>query len=173
MSDFDGHKADCIRHIALNRDEQAVRNAVSDYLVKEIGSGYLQGELCIPSLMMVAEDERESLPANVWGDFWIFWYNISGDTLVTVSGGNHSGRMTLNKKDGSYVVTEFEQTTDGAGYEASAKRIFGKHFDLFQNMHSNEGIREAARKEQLKEYVRRHQMNVNYYQDYGWNAVKL
>lgn len=173
MSDFDGHKADCIRHIALNRDEQAVRNAVSDYLVKEIGSGYLQGELCIPSLMMVAEDERESLPANVWGDFWIFWYNISGDTLVTVSGGNHSGRMTLNKKDGSYVVTEFEQTTDGAGYEASAKRIFGQHYDLYQYMHSNQDVSEAVRQEQLRQYISSKGLNVGYYKDFGWPAVKL
>ena len=31
------HKKDCIRHIAINRKEQALRNAMSDYLVKEIG----------------------------------------------------------------------------------------------------------------------------------------
>ncbi len=173
IADFDEHKKDCQRHIAINRKEQAVRDAMSEYLAKEIGEHYLKGDICIPSLLIVATDEKNSMKSRIWCDCWVMWYQIAGDTLKTVSGGNHPGCMTLQMRNGQPVVTAFEQTEDGAGNMASAKRIFGKHFDLFQNMHSNEGIREAARKEQLKEYVRRHQMNVNYYQDYGWNAVKL
>ena len=168
MCDFDGHKADCINYIANNREEQAVRQAISDYLMKEIGSQYAQGELCIPTLMMVYEEGEK-----VWGDFWIFWYNVSGDTLKTVSGGNHSGLMTLNKENGNYTVTAFEQTEDGAGNEASAKRIFDNHYDIYQNMHSNEEVREAVRKEQLHEYVKSHNLAVRYYQDFGWPAVEL
>ena len=173
MSDFDEHKADCIRYIDNNRHEQALRDVISDYLVREIGPQYAQGDLCVPVLMIVAEEDCETEIAWVWGDFWIFWYNISGDTLVTVSGGNHSGRMTLNKKDGSYVVTEFEQTTDGAGYEASAKRIFGQHYDLYQYMHSNQDVSEAVRQEQLRQYISSKGLNVGYYKDFGWPAVKL
>ena len=168
MSDFDGHKADCIRHIAINREEQAVRQAISDYLVSEIGEYYLKGELCVPVLMMVHEDSLQ-----VWGDFWVLWYNQSGDTLKCVSGGNHSGLMTLCKKDGRYQVISFEQTVDGAGNQASAKRIFGSYFDIYQNIHSNERVREAVRQEQLREYVKKHNLNVKYYQDYGWPAVEL
>jgi len=168
MSDFDEHKADCIRHIAINREEQAVRQAVSDYLVDEIGMQYLLGELCIPTLMMVHEEDER-----IWGDFWVFWYNVAGDTLKTVSGGNHSGLMTLSKEDGSYKVTSFEQTEDGAGNEASAKRIFGEYFDIYQNMHSNQDVREAVRKEQLQEYVKSLDIDIHYYQDYGWPAVEL
>lgn len=168
MSDFDGHKADCIRYIAINRREQAVRQAVSDYLIREIGTHYLQGELCIPTLMMVAETD-----SCIWGDFWVFWYNVSGDTLLTVSGGNHAGRMTLRYENGKPQVTDFEQTEDGAGNEASAKRIFGDHYDIYWNMHSNERVREAVRQEQLGEYIRCHGLNIRYYQDYGWPAVEL
>lgn len=173
MSDFDEHKADCIRYIEINRQEQALRKVISDYLVKEIGVNYLQGELCVPVLMMVAEEESDSMYSNVFGDFWVLWYNISGDTLKTVSGGNHSGCMTLLKEGKSWTVTDFEQTVDGAGNDLSAKRIFGKHYDVYQNMHSNEDVREAVRQEQLSEYVRQHKLSVHYYQDYGWPAVKL
>lgn len=168
MSDFDGHKADCIRYIAINRREQAVRQAVSDYLIREIGTHYLQGELCIPTLMMVTETD-----SCILGDFWVFWYNVSGDTLLTVSGGNHAGRMTLRYENGKPRVTDFEQTEDGAGNEASAKRIFGDHYDIYWNMHSNERVREAVRQEQLGEYIRCHGLNIRYYQDYGWPAVEL
>lgn len=168
MSDFDEHKADCIRYIANNRKEQALRDAISDYLVREIGVQYLQGELCIPTLMMVAEEDSV-----VYGDFWIFWYKLSGDTLQTVSGGNHTGRMAIAYHDGQPVVTAFEQTVDGAGNDASAKRIFGSHYDIYCNMHSNADVREAVRKEQLGEYIHRHNIPARYYQDYGWPAVKL
>ncbi|MBR4917844.1 MAG: hypothetical protein IKZ52_01330 [Bacteroidales bacterium] len=173
MSDFDGHKQDCIENIANSRKEQALRNAISDYLVKEIGLQYSPGELCIPVLMLVSTEEQNAQKALVWGDFWMFNYNLVGDTLKTVSGGNHSGSMTVQKQGDKLTVTSFEQTEDGAGNEASAKRIFGKHFDVYQNMHSNQDVREAVRKEQLKEYVKQHELNVRYYQDFGWDAVAL
>ena len=164
MSDFDEHKQDCINYIANNRKEQALRDAISDYLVHEIGEHYQKGELCIPVLMMVHEQED-----SVWGDFWVNWYNIAGDTLKCISGGNHPGCMTLD----GLTITGFEQTVDGAGNEASAKRIFGSYYDIYHNMHSNEQVREAVRKEQLGEYVKRHGLPFRYYQDYGWPAVEL
>ena len=173
MSDFDEHKQDCIRYIAINRKEQAVRDAISDYLVKEIGSQYRQGEICVPSLMIVSSEETDSLQARVLGDFWVYWYEAAGDTLKTVSGGNHSGCMTLTQENGAIKVTDFEQTEDGAGFEPSAKRIFGDRFDVYQNMHSNQDVREAVRKEQLKEYVQSHNLEFRYYQDFGWEAVEL
>ena len=173
MSDFDEHKQDCIRHIEINRKEQAVRDAMGEYLVNEIGKHYQQGEVCVPTLMIVATDESDSTKAQVWCDCWIDWYRVAGDTLKTVSGGNHSGCMTLQLKDGKPVVTAFEQTLDGNRYLPSAKRIFGKHYDVYEGMHSKQDVREAARKEQLREYVLRHKLNIRYYQDYGWDAVEL
>lgn len=161
MSDFDGHKADCINYIANNRREQALRDAISDYLIREIGCQYLQGEICIPTLMMVAEED-----SIIYGDFWIMWYNLAGDTLKMVSGGNHSGKMTIAESNGTFVVTAFEQTLDGAANEPSAKRIFGTHYDIYHSMHSNESVREAVWQEQLSEYIRRHNLSARYYQDY-------
>ncbi|MBO6077160.1 MAG: hypothetical protein J6P66_00215 [Bacteroidaceae bacterium] len=173
MCDFDEHKQDCIRYIENNRREQALRDAISDYLIKEIGMQYRQGELCIPTLMIVSAQEISADMAWVWGDFWIWWYNHKGDTLMTVSGGNHSGLMTIQQQDGKFSVLSFEQTVDGAGNDASARRIFRSHYDIYQNMHSNQDVREAVRREQLTEYVKSHNLNISYYKDYGWDAIKL
>ena len=162
MADFDDHKADCIRYIANNRKEQAVRQAISDYLLREIAPYYLQGELCVPSLMMVREED-----SCVWGDFWVFWYNIAGDTLKTVSGGSHPGMMTLTYTNNKPQVVDFERVEDGSRFMPTAKRIFGDYLDIFMNMHSNESVREAVRREQLSEYVQRNNLNVHFYQDYG------
>lgn len=174
MSDFDEHKADCIRYIAINRQEQYLRDGISDYLVHEIGSQYEQGDLCVPVLMIVAEEECETEYAFVWGEFWVYNYQIVGDTLKTVSGGCHAGRMTISEgvADSLYVAG-FWQTEDGAGNDASARRIFSSHYDIYMNMHSNENVREAVRQEQLREYIRRHSLNIHYYQDYSWPAVEL
>ena len=171
MADFDGHKADCLRHIEIARQEQAVRDAITDYLVREIGEHYLKGDLCIPSLMIVAADEVSDTEAHVWCDSWVFWYSPAGDTLKCVSGGNHSGLMTLALQDGKPMVKGFEQTVDGAGWLPSAHRIFGSHYDVFQNMHSNHDVQEAVRREQLRYYLKRHNLPYSYYQDYGWPAV--
>lgn len=173
MCDFDGHKADCIRHIAISRKEQAIRNAISDYLVNEIGKDYLQGQLCIPILLIVATEDADSANTKVWCDCWVDWYNVAGDTLKTVSGGNHSGCMSVALQNGKPVVTAFERTLDGSGFLPSAKRIFGKHYDVFQDMNSNQEVRNAARKEQLQDYVKQHKLSVKCYQDYGWPAVEL
>jgi hypothetical protein len=40
-------------------------------------------------------------------------------------------------------------------------------------MHSDERVREAVRQEQLREYVKRNNLKVSCYQDYGWPAVEL
>jgi hypothetical protein len=103
----------------------------------------------------------------------VLWYNLSGDTLKCVSGGNHAGCMAMSKTDGKYTVTSFEQTVDGAGNVASAKRIFGSYYDIYENIHSSDNVRKAVRRMQLQEYVKRHQMDVHYYQDYGWPAEEL
>ena len=155
--------------------EQLLNDAINDYLVKEIGSQYAQGDVCIPALTRVATEDQDAEQMRVWGDFWIFNYKLAGDTLKTVSGGNHSGCITLVRanNDSPMTVTSFEQTVDGAGNVASAKRIFGQYYDKFQKVQSDQAAREAARKAQLKEYVGQHGLNARYYQDYGREAVAL
>lgn len=135
IADFDDHKADCIRHIAISRREEAEREAVSAYLVREIAPYYVKGDRCIPAIMLVDVEEHGDGTLTLWGDFMVEWYNYAGDSLCFVSGGNHSGRMTLEEKDGGFVVTSFEQTTDGAGFTESAKRIFGERYPIFENVH--------------------------------------
>lgn len=173
IADFDLHKADCIRHIAINRWEQKLRAGITSFLIEEFGTKYTQGDLCIPVLMIVAEEDCETEIAWVWGDFWVFNYKIAGDTLKTISGGNHPCRLQISELADSLYVMGYDPVEDGAGNDKSAREIFGKHYDVYQNMHSNEQVREAVRKEQLSEYVKQNGLPYRYYQDYGWPTVEL
>ena len=123
--------------------------------------------------MIVAEEDCETEIAWVWGDFWVFNYKIAGDTLKTISGGNHPCRLQIGELSDSLYVMGYDPVEDGAGNDKSAREIFGKHYDVYQNMHSNEQVREAVRKEQLREYVKQNNLKVSCYQDYGWPAVEL
>lgn len=147
--------------------------AVNDYLVNVIGKNYAEAEYCIPCLILVSTDDGNKEDVLVWGDFWVFNYDLSGDTLKTVSGGNHPGLMHLKKTANGYEVTAFDAVEDGAGNLESAKRIFGDKFDSYQEISSLQEKREDMRLRLTADYVREHGLSATMLQDYGWPAVAL
>ena len=103
--------------------------AIDHYFVDSVGSHYSKGEFCIPSHTIVAVDEQNAEDIRVWGDFWVFNYNLEGDTLKCVSGGSHPGLAHVQQVDGQFQVTAFDAVEDGSRYLPTAKRIFGERFD--------------------------------------------
>ena len=154
-------------------DAAACDAAVADYLVNVIGKNYAEGELCIPSPFVISSDFGNPEDVKVLGDFWVFNYNQSGDTLKTVAGGNHPGLMHLKKTDKGIKVVSFEVVEDGAGNLESAKKIFGDQFESFQEINSNQEKREDIRLHFIADYVKEHNLPVKMVQDYGWPAVEL
>ena len=154
-------------------DTELCNAAVNDYLVNVIGKNYAEAEYCIPSPFIISMDEGNKDDVLVWGDFWVFNYDISGDTLKTVSGGNHPGLMHLKKTDKGFEVTNFEVVEDGEGNMESAKRIFGDKFDAFWEVNSNQEKRESIRLQFIADYVKKNNLPVKMVKDYGWPAVAL
>lgn len=155
------------------KEEATCLTAVDDYLVNEIGKNYGPSEVTIPCAFVVSTDESNSDDILVWGDFWVFNYDISGDTLKTASGGNHPGLMHVKKTDNGFEVFGFDAVEDGAGNMESAKRIFGGNYDAFWELNSNQEKREDMRLHITAEYVKKHNLPVKMLQDYGWPAVVL
>ena len=152
--------------------------AMNKYLAESIGSQYAPGEMCIPCATVVACDQwtTDSVVDSVvvLGDFWVFNFNVVGDTLKTVSGGDHPGKMCLKKNEkGEFEVISFEQVEDGHGNEASARRIFGDMYEAFHGINSDQETREQARGIAIARYVRANNLPYKYYQDYGWPAKEI
>ena len=147
--------------------------AVESYMTDTIGSNYAKGEVCVPCVIVVDTDESNPDDIQVWGDFWVFNYNIDGDTLKTVSGGNHPGLMHLCKGESGYEVTGFDAVGDGSEFTPTAKKIFGDKYDAFLKIQSDEKSREQTRADILADYVKKNGLPVKFYQDYGWPAVAL
>lgn len=150
-----------------------IEQVVDQYIVDTFGKQYAQAEVCIPQQIVVATDESNDQDIKVWGDFWVFNYNLAGDTLKTASGGSHPGLIHLKKGDNGYEVTAFDQVGDGSQFEPTAKKIFGDKYDAFMKVHSNDKEREQNRAQGIAKFVKEHNVKATMYQDYGWPAVKL
>jgi len=148
--------------------------AIDKYLSDVIGSQYSPGEICIPSQRIIAVDESNPDDIQVLGDFWVDNFKVSGDTLVSVSGGSHPGKMHVKKSsEGKFVVTGLDAVGDGNTFLPTAKEIFGERFEEFQKVYSDQTGREEARKSAIAAYVYKHNLPVKVYKDYGWPAVEI
>ena len=155
------------------RKEDSFLSAIDRYLTDKIGKQYAEAEICVPFHTIIGADESNADDILVWGDFWVFNYNQVGDTLKTVSGGNHPGLFHVRKTETGFEVTSFDQVEDGAGNMESARKIFGEKFSDFQNVHSDDEAREQLRGDVLAEYVTKHNLSATMYQDQGWQAKEL
>ncbi len=149
-------------------------DAINKYLTDIIGKGYATGEVTIPYSDYCSIDDSSAEDIQVFGDFWVENYNVSGDSLLFVSGGNHSGKMHIKKASGGqFFVVGFDAVGDGSEYLPTAKAIFGDRFDDFQKAYSDNEAREEIRKSAISEFVKKNNLAVKYYKDYGWPAVQL
>ena len=170
--------AGCLVSCNVNKtapfDDVAATDAVAQYMVDSIGSQYEPGEVCIPSVAIIAIEKVNPDSIKLWGDYWVFNYNVVGDTLKCVSGGSHPGKMVLRMTDNGYEVIALEQVADGSDNLESAKRIFGESlYDQFHAINGNQEVREDCRANYIADYVKVHNLPVKYYQDYGWPAREI
>ena len=147
---------------------------IDRYVVEEIGSDYAEGQVGIPCNIIIEIDESDDNDIKVWGDFWYFNYDIDGDTLMNVAGGDHPGLMHLKKTGESYQVTSMDRVADGSDYEKSAREIFGdERYIVFSMVHSMDDLRETFRGHVIADYVFTNDLEVTKYQDYGWDPVDI
>lgn len=149
-----------------------VEQAVDRFLVDSIANRYGSGKINIPQVVII-DRQQNGDTVNVLGDFWVFNYDIAGDTLKTVSGGSHPGLMHVKRVDGHLQVTAFDQVGDGSNFTPTAKKIFGDKFDAFLKLHADEKAREELRAKAIAAYVKSHNLPVTLYQDFGWPAIAI
>ena len=148
--------------------------AIDRYFTSEIAPQYAPAEYCIIYHDYAAVDDSNPADILVLGDFWVENYDIVGDTLMFVSGGNHAGKVHIKKdSEGNYFAPGMDAVGDGSEFLPTAKAIFGDRFEDFQKAHSDDALREKIRKGAISGYVYRNKLGVKYYKDYGWPAVRI
>lgn len=145
---------------------------VYDY-VEDLNESYPEADVSIPCIRIIDVDESDKSDIKVYGDFYIFNYNLAGDTLTCASGGDYPGVMHVMFDEDGYEVTKFDVVADGEDFIPSAKEIFGDKYEDFMKVESDQEDREAVRAQIISNYVFANNLDVKYYQDYGWDKQSL
>ena len=153
---------------------EAFYDELYDY-VEDLEDNYPESDVSIPCIRIVDIDDSDKADIRVYGDFAIYNYNLSGDTLTCASGGDYPGliHMEYDTEDGDYDVIDFDVVGDGSEFEVTAKRIFGNKYDDFMKIYSDQDNREEVRAQIIANYVAANNLDIKYYQDYGWDKVEL
>ena len=150
-----------------------VELAAYRHLVEEVGKNYEAADASIPVVQILDVDATDPENLVVYGDFWLYNYNIEGDTLECVSGGNYPGVMHMTKDGEGYVVSSFDVVADGANFDESAKELFGATYDRFVEVSSDDAAHDELRKASVASYVSLNNLEVTQFQDYGWDPIAL
>ncbi|MBQ3389882.1 MAG: hypothetical protein IJG57_02260 [Firmicutes bacterium] len=147
--------------------------AIYQYMAEEVSKNYDQAEVSIPTVSIFHIDYTNDEDVLAMGDFWLENYYVEGDTLKCVSGGNYPGVFHLKKDGENYTVDHFDVVADGAGFDASARELFGEYYEDFMKIYSDSDARNELRKITVSDYVNLNGLDINYYQDEGWDPVEL
>lgn len=155
--------------------EDPVTAAVFQYLVEHAGDNYdiPEGAVSIPIVQIIKAEDADNGDVHVYGNFWMMNYEIDGDTLKFLSGGEYPGMMTCIQVGSGYSAQKFDVCEDGGGFEESAKKIFGDSYDTLLQVQSDEETRELARGEIIATYVKAHNLDVTKYQEEGQDPVDI
>lgn len=148
--------------------------AAYKYMCEKIGKDYESGEHTIAYAQIINEDVTNPEDVLLKGSFWVENYNLEGDTLKCVSGGNHPGCFHLKQnEDGSYEVTSFDAVADGGSFESSAKEIFGDSYEDFMKAYSDDEAKDTARYDAVSAYINGNEIPATKFQDEGWDPIEL
>ncbi|MBQ6497011.1 MAG: hypothetical protein IJI74_07570 [Firmicutes bacterium] len=148
--------------------------AIYQYMTDNVSQNYPVADASIPVVTIINRDESNPEDVLITGDYWIYNYNVDGDTLLCASGGDHPGCMHLiENEDGTYSVTAFDVVKDGSEYDSSAQEIFGEDYETFVAVNGDEETREEIRTRTVSTYVKANDLSCTQYQDEGWDPVKL
>ena len=163
--------------VALNKytytgDNPAIK-AIYEYLEPEYMEYMEDGQVYIPGYVIHLEENKgdEHL---VFGNFWAYGYQLSGNILEVESGGEKPACFHLEKTADGYQVKSVEFVGDGDEYADKIKEITKGYPELYDTfMEQNEEAKMNAQREYLQMYVSDNNLDIKYFKQGGWDPVKI
>ena len=155
------------------KGDPAYMETICQYLIDYTRGNYDASSVTIPVPLIAEMKNDDPNDIKVWGGFWVFNYNLDGDILQCVSGGNYPGCLHLRKDGDSYSVTKFDVAQDGENNASSLRKICLNDDARYDKLVKVEERREGERKNLISDYVKANRLKISAYQDYGWDPVYL
>ncbi len=141
--------------------------------IESFGANYPESDVSIPCPVIICQDESDPNDIKVYGNFWLFNYDLNGTILENTSGGSYPGCIHIRSSDTGYEVTGFDEVASGSDHTESAKEIFGEYYDLYSSSGNDEETREKLRAQIIANYAFAEGLDITAYQDSGWDPVTL
>lgn len=154
-------------------DANVIEKVAAEYIVSEFGKHFDKADASIPEIYLVATEVSTDGDVTAYGDFFLENFDVKGDTLESVSGGDFAGVMYMTKDGDGYKVVKFDQVEDGEGYTESAKKLFGDYYEAYAKYTSDDDAKKKVQTEAIKNYVKENNLKVTQYQEFGWEPVAL
>ena len=146
---------------------------ICDWLLAEEAELYMEGDVAIPSPVILETDDTDPGDIRVWGNFSLYWYELRGTTLFAVSGGELPGCFHLRREGDGCAVVSLDRAEDGDGYEESLERIFGVREGLLEKLLDSDAADGDAALQFVADYVRWNGLHITQRQDFGWAPQAL
>lgn len=151
-------------------------NEAIEAIYKYMEEDYLQyseeDKVWIPGYVIHKEVEKDG-EYLVFGNFWSYGYQLTGTILESQSGTELPACFHLKKTENGYEVVSVDTAGDGS-YVEDIQAFTAEYpglYDLF--MEYDEEKRMNAQKEYVQMYVKGHNLDIEYYKEYGWDPVKI
>lgn len=131
-----------------------------------------QGAALIPTPYVVKVDDSDKNDIKVYGDFYIYGYDMNGTIFNCKNAGSYPGCYHLQEKDGKVSFVSKEIAEDGSNNYSSLLKICGNDEDLVKTIYSVvENDKEKTRIEYVKMYANANNLRVYGIKDFGWPII--
>jgi hypothetical protein len=134
-----------------------------------------QGAVEIPTPRIVKIDDSDKKDIKVYGDFWIYGYQMYGTIFNTKNGGSNPGCYHLKDEDGKITVISKEFAEDGSNNWTSLVKICGGDEELAKKVLNHPAVEdeEKLRLDYAKMYAKANNLRLSGIKDYGWPVILL
>lgn len=132
-----------------------------------------QGAVEIPTPHVVKIDDSDKNDIKVYGDFWIYGYDMYGTIFNTKNGGSNPGCYHLKDESGKITVISKEIAEDGSNNWSSLVKICGGDEELAKQVisHLPSDEDEKLREKYAKMYAKANGLRLSGIKDYGWPVI--
>ena len=126
----------------------------------------------IPTPYIVKVDDKDKNDIKIYGDFWIYGYELFGTIFNTKNGGSYPGCYHLKDEDGKITIISKEFAEDGSDNWTSLVEICGGDEKLARSIFSHNSLDyDITRIEYAKMYARENGLKLSGIKDYGWPVI--
>ena len=150
-----------------------ILEAITDHMVTEAKKFFGgQGALEIPTPYIVKIDDSNDDDVKVYGNFYIYGYELYGTIFHNKNGGSFPGCYHLKKESDGYSYIKHEIAEDGSKNYESLVKICGGDENLAKAIFNVANEEDAStRIKYVKMYRDANNLRISGIKDYGWPVI--